>query len=194
MAHSDQSLGCALGTGVPAAAAPRESRRRTPAAPARKRATSPAMNCGPIATARSLISSCTPLATPRYTRMGAIPATVFTLLARPLPAKTRLPAASWMSTHESAEKLMRRCARPIPAVASASAPAPEAVPLPEAAAAPGSADPVVAGAGDEAREVGISPLIAGDAAGAAEDSAAPLAGAVLGLPARLRSFAGAAAR
>src|SRR5579863_9622338 len=133
------------------------------------------MNCGPIATARSLISSCTPLAAPKYTRMGAIPATVFTLLARPLPAKTRLPAASWISTHESAEKLMRRCARPIPAGASASAPAAAAVPVPGAPAKLG------AGAGDEAREVGISPFIAGDAAGgaaAAEDSAAPLAGVV----------------
>jgi hypothetical protein len=50
-----------------------ESRRRTPSAPASKRATSPAMNCGPIATARLLISSCTPLAKPRYTRIGAYP-------------------------------------------------------------------------------------------------------------------------
>ena len=32
-----------------------------PSAPASKRATSPVTNCGPIATARSLISSCTPL-------------------------------------------------------------------------------------------------------------------------------------
>src|ERR1700738_4227449 len=49
--------------------------------------------------------------------MGAIPAMVFTLLARPLPANTRRPAASCTSTHESAEKLNRRRARPTPAVA-----------------------------------------------------------------------------
>src|SRR5271163_1503412 len=73
-----------------------------------------------MATARSLISSCTPLAKPRYTRMGAIPAMVFMLFARPLPANTRRPAASCTSTHESAEKLRRRRARPTPAVASAS--------------------------------------------------------------------------
>ncbi len=40
--------------------------------------------------------------------MGAIPAMVFTLLARPLPANTRRPAASCTSTHESAEKLKRK--------------------------------------------------------------------------------------
>src|ERR1700676_4053186 len=96
----------------------RESRRKTPSAPASKRATSPAQNCGPIATARLLISSCTPLAEPKYTRMGATPAMVFTLLARPLPANTRRPAASWTSTHESAEKLKRRRAPPSPAIAS----------------------------------------------------------------------------
>src|ERR1700682_5810658 len=49
--------------------------------------------------------------------MGAVPAIVFTLLARPLPANTRRPAASCTSTHESAEKLNRRRARPTPAVA-----------------------------------------------------------------------------
>src|ERR1700690_2526267 len=83
-----------------------------------------------------------------------------------------------MSTQESAEKLMRRCARPIPAAASASAAG------------------VGATAGDEAREVGMSPLIADDAAGgapAAEDSAAPLAGAALD-SARRGSFAGAVLR
>ena len=68
----------------------RESRRSTPSAPASKRATSPVTNCGPIATARSLTSSCTPLANPRYTLNGAMPAMVLTLLARPLPANTRL--------------------------------------------------------------------------------------------------------
>src|SRR6202049_190358 len=47
--------------------------------------------------------------------MGAIPATVLTLLARPLPANARRPAASCTSTHESAEKLKRRRAWPTPA-------------------------------------------------------------------------------
>ena len=117
-----------------------ESRLRTPSAPASKRATSPATNCGPIATARLLISSCTPLANPRYTRMGAMPAMVLTLLARPLPANARRPAASCTSTQESAEKLKRRRARPVPAVEVASA-AGEAA----AAAAP---DGVVDGASD----------------------------------------------
>ena len=50
--------------------------------------------------------------------MGAMPAMVFTLLARPLPAKARRPAASCTSTQESAEKLNRRLARPAPAVAA----------------------------------------------------------------------------
>src|SRR5882672_8794692 len=102
----------------PGVATLRESRRKTPSAPASKRATSPAQNCGPIATARLLISSCTPLAKPKYTRMGATPAMVFTLLALPLPANTRRPAASCTSTQESAEKLKRSRARPIPAMAS----------------------------------------------------------------------------
>src|SRR5258707_15002228 len=39
---------------------------------------------------------------------------VFTLLASPLPAKVRFPEASWISTHESAEKLKRNRARPAP--------------------------------------------------------------------------------
>ena len=38
--------------------------------------------------------SCTPLAKPKYTRKGAMPAIVLTLLARPFPANTRLPAKS----------------------------------------------------------------------------------------------------
>jgi hypothetical protein len=53
--------------------------------------------------------------------MGAMPVMVFTLFARPLPANSLLPAASCMSTHESAEKLNRRRARPVPAVGSVSA-------------------------------------------------------------------------
>src|SRR5450759_4669203 len=90
----------------------RESRLNTASAPASKRATSPLTNCGPIATARSLISSCTPLAYPRYTFRGAMPAIVLTLLARPLPANKRWPAESCTSTHELAEKLRRRRAAP----------------------------------------------------------------------------------
>src|SRR5271163_3152417 len=117
-ARSDQPVGRALRDCTPPADAPWESRRRTPSAPASKRATSPDTNCGPIATARWLISSCTPLAKPRYTRMGPRPSMLFTLLARPLPANTWWPAASCTSTHESAEKLRRRCARPVPAVSA----------------------------------------------------------------------------
>ena len=87
----DQSDGRALGACTPRVGSPRagsacESRRRTPSAPASKRATSPAKNCGPIATTRPLISSCTPLPDPKYTRMGAAPEMVFTLLASPVPA------------------------------------------------------------------------------------------------------------
>src|ERR1700686_5304938 len=55
--------------------------------------------------------------------MGAIPATVLTLLARPLPANARRPAASCTSTHESAEKLKRRRAWPTPAAFCSGAPA-----------------------------------------------------------------------
>src|SRR5882757_291951 len=74
-----------------------------------------------MATARSLISSCTPLPAPKYTRNGAAPAMVFTLLARPLPAKVRLPLASCTSTQESAEKLKRSRARPAPGGGTAAA-------------------------------------------------------------------------
>ena len=63
---------------------------------------------------RSLSSSCTPLAYPRYTRSGAVPAIVLTLLARPFPANRRAPAESCTSTQESAEKLRRKRARPAP--------------------------------------------------------------------------------
>src|SRR5258708_36094943 len=46
---------------------------------------------------------------------------VFTLLASPLPAKVRFPEASWISTHESAEKLKRNRARPAPGKGGAGA-------------------------------------------------------------------------
>src|ERR1700678_2605111 len=113
-----------------------------PSAPASKRATSPARNCGPIATARLLISSCTPLAKPRYTRIGATPATVFTLLARPWPANTRRPSASRTSTQESEEKLNRSRARPAPAAASGCA---------------GDAARAAGGAGDDGAADGSAP-------------------------------------
>src|SRR5450759_2708894 len=102
----------------------RESRLNTASAPASKRAASPLTNCGPIATTRSLISSCTPLAYPKYTFNGAVPAIALTLFARPLPANRRRPAESCTSTHESAEKLRRRRAGPVPGTESVSCAAP----------------------------------------------------------------------
>src|ERR1017187_6129481 len=102
----------------------RESRLNTASAPASKRAASPLTNCGPIATTRSLISSCTPLAYPKYTFNGAVPAIALTLFARPLPANRRRPAESCTSTHESAEKFRRRRAGPVPGTESVSCAAP----------------------------------------------------------------------
>src|SRR5882757_4879574 len=102
-----------------------------------------------MATARSLISSCTPLPAPKYTRNGAAPAMVFTLLASPLPAKVRLPLASCTSTQESAEKLRRSRARPAPGVGTATAS--------DAGPAPLSIDGVTGGA------AGISLELTGEA-------------------------------
>src|SRR4029077_20279975 len=107
----------------------------------------------------------------RYTRMGAIPAMVFMLLARPLPANTRRPAASCTSTHESAEKLRRRRALPTPAVASASA---------GVACAGGAPETGTAAAGGGANAAG---LMEGGAAAAAFESFAAPADAALGFPA-----------
>ena len=99
----------------------RESRRRTPSAPASKRATSPAKNCGPIATARSLISSCTPLPYPKYTRMRRRAGDGFHAVGKPVAGESALPGASCTSTHESAEKLKRRRARPAPGTVASTA-------------------------------------------------------------------------
>src|SRR3984893_16441110 len=195
---SDQPDGCALGAAAPGAAAPgvatlRESRRKTPSAPASNRATSPAMNCGPIAIARLLISSCTPLAKPKYTRMGAIPAMVLTLLARPLPANTRRPAASCTSTHESAEKLKRRRARPTPAVASGSDDGVARAVRAEAAP-PGGVDGADDGSGDGAAGSDIVGEASAEGTTATADSAALSADAALGCAARLSPATGAAPR
>src|ERR1700678_2222133 len=145
-----------------------------PSAPASKRATSPARNCGPIATARLLISSCTPLAKPRYTRIGATPATVFTLLARPWPANTRRPSASRTVTQESAEKLKRSRARPAPAVASGCSGEAARAAGGAAAAEVKSAGETPDGAADGAPDDGASAgALDRAAAGSAPDATAP---------------------
>src|SRR5258708_17423893 len=123
--------------------------------------------------------------------MGATPAMVFTLLARPLPANTRRPAASCTSTHESAEKLKRRRARPIPAMASGFAgddvareSGVAAAPLGGAAAVKGSDDADEGAGAGEPRGGGAEP------ATAAAESVAPSVDGALGFAARVSLAAG----
>jgi len=135
--------------------------------------------------------------------MGAMPATVFTLLARPFPANARRPAASCTSTHESAEKLIRRRARPAPAVESVFDDAVAATGI--AAAAPdgdgGCVDAAGAGDGDAGGgdwdwDWDCGGLIVGGAAAVATISAVESGtrGAAFGCTAKGAAFTGVALR